>query len=313
MRVLDVCAGTGGFLIAALNRMFDNIDQLDVNKKTKDKKKKIVTESCLYGVEKEPPIFTLAYANMKFHGDGKSNLFSCSSLLKDKASIEGESLMERMEEIKPQIGMINPPYSLKSDKKKVKDDEDSKIQGKKELDFVISMLEYLQKGGIGIAIVPISCASSSQEKKLRQEILKKHTLLSVMTMPPKLFHDAKVDTQTCIMVFKAKVAHNFNNKVLLARWNDDGFRIIRHNGRIDADDKWSDIKEYWLSMLRNEAAEDSTVWLKRKISNNDEWCVEAYIETDYSKITEVDFEKQLKKYALFQYMQENCLVGDMND
>jgi hypothetical protein len=66
-------------------------------------------------------------------------------------------------------------------------------------------------------------------------------------------------------------------------------------------------------MLRNEAAEDSTVWLKRKISNNDEWCVEAYIETDYSKITEVDFEKQLKKYALFQYMQENCLVGDMND
>lgn len=28
-------------------------------------------------------MYALAYANMRFHGDGKSNLFNCSSLLVD--------------------------------------------------------------------------------------------------------------------------------------------------------------------------------------------------------------------------------------
>ena len=35
------------------------------------------------------------------------------------------------------------------------------------------------------------------------------------------------------------------------------------------------------------------------------WLAELYVETDYTKLTAKDFEAQLKKYALFKYMQEN--------
>jgi type I restriction enzyme M protein len=35
---------------------------------------------------------------------------------------------------------------------------------------------------------------------------------------------------------------------------------------------------------------------------------EAYIKTDYSKLTDKDFEKTLKKYALYKYMEENGLL-----
>lgn len=48
-------------------------------------------------------------------------------------------------------------------------------KGQDELDFIISMLHYLKVGGIGIAIVPMSCAGSSGSK-LRTELLKQHTL-----------------------------------------------------------------------------------------------------------------------------------------
>jgi len=35
---------------------------------------------------------------------------------------------------------------------------------------------------------------------------------------------------------------------------------------------------------------------------NDEWCAEAYIETDYSSLTKESFEADLKKFMLFNLM-----------
>jgi len=315
IKVLDICAGTGGFLIAALNRMFQNIEGRLVDEKTKlECKKKVITE-CLYGAEKEDSIFALSYANMRFHRDGKSNLFCCSSLLKDQNKKEGKidgkadgiSLQSKMNEISPLIGMINPPYSLKEDKtskKKVKDknEKDDDSQGKKELDFVLSMLEYLQPRGIGMAIVPLSCGSSSKTLKMRQEILKNHTLLAVMSMNKNLFQNSKVATYPCIMVFQAKVPHDYSKSVFFSRWTDDGFITIPHRGRIETDE-WQLKRKEWLSMLSGDFV-DSTLCLKQKISKKDEWCAEAYIETDYSQLTEDKFLNQLKKYALFNYLLE---------
>ena len=85
-------------------------------------------------------------------------------------------------------------------------------KGQDELDFIASMLHYLKKGGIGIAIVPMSCAGNSGTK-LRTELLKHHTLLACMTMPNQLFFDSHVGTAPCIMVFKAHIKHDENKSV----------------------------------------------------------------------------------------------------
>ena len=37
----------------------------------------------------------------------------------------------------------------------------------------------------------------------------------------------------------------------------------------------------------------------QKIQAEDEWCVEAYMDTDYSTITDDEFENELKQYAIF--------------
>lgn len=43
------------------------------------------------------------------------------------------------------------------------------------------------------------------------------------------------------MVFKAHIKHDENKSTFFARWQDDGFKVIPHNGRKDAGG-WNAIK-----------------------------------------------------------------------
>ncbi len=381
-KILDICCGTGAFLISSLNRIKNNIQAENISDEKKKERISEAQKNSLIGVERDASMFALSYANMRFHGDGKSNLFNCSSLLIDSYAPVDESGQTYVEDRKVplheaikeygdiDIGMINPPYSLdKKDNaslqeypvikqinelkdknkrlnKKIKDikkkndnkdhskeinkllaevaDNDKKIlkleddftksgmrevaiqKGQDELDFIASMLHYLKVGGIGIAIVPMSCAGSSGSA-LRSELLKYHTLLACMTMPTQLFFDSHVGTATCIMVFKAHVPHDSNKASFFARWKDDGFKVIPHNGRKDAG-RGNEIKAEWIDQIDGTAIQDDHVWLKKKIKASDEALAEAYVETDYSKLSEADFEKVLKKYSLFKYMDENGLL-----
>ena len=189
-KVLDVCCGTGAFLIAALNRMDYNI-VTDISRSEKNKKqsRREVRKSCLVGIDNDEKMFALAYANMRFHGDGKSNLFCNSSLRKDDEitrTYKGKKVTlyeeltanerpwddeeERKLWKRPVIGMTNPPYSLLNEAgKKNKSDKQA---GKSELDFVYSMLSYLETGGIGIAIVPQSCAHSKSDLQMRKKYIR---------------------------------------------------------------------------------------------------------------------------------------------
>lgn len=384
VKVIDICCGTGSFLISALNRIKDNIGSKRLSESAKKEKYNIAQMNSLIGVEKDASMFALAYANMRFHGDGKSNLFNCSSLLVDsyapvddggKTYIADKkvALHEALKEFGDiDIGMINPPYSLdkkddsanqeypivkelneleesnkihrkkiKELKKKSKDgSNDSEIiriekeikknnqkierieeeydksglreitfqKGQDELDFIASMLHYLKVGGIGVAIVPMSCAGNIGTK-LRKELLKYHTLLACMTMPPALFFDSHVGTATCIMVFKAHIPHDSNKASFLARWNDDGFKVIPHNGRKDIGE-WDNKRTEWMEQLDGVASQNKRVWLKRKLEIDDEALAEAYVETDYAALSDKDFEKVLKKYSLFKYMEENGLLEE---
>ncbi len=342
-KVIDICCGTGAFLIAALNRIKENIYKSNTTDAQKEKRYKKARENSLIGIENNSSMYSLAYANMRFHGDGKANLFNCSCLLSDSyASTDSKGLTynKRCEEIRLadalsdygdiDFAFINPPYSL--DKKKSTSqviyppnlhillgvsEGDSIVneiliqKGIDELDFVASMLHYLKIGGIGIAIVPMSCAGNSKKaKSLRAEILKYHTLLACMTMPNQLFFDSHVGVATCIMVFKAHIPHDINKAVFLSRWKSDGFKVIPHNGRKETE-QWGIIRKQWIEQLNGTAPFDDKIWLKKKINITDEALAEAYVKTDYSKLTDADFERTLKKYALFKYMDENGLLEEV--
>ena len=52
-------------------------------------------------------------------------------------------------------------------------------------------------------------------------------------------------------------------------------------------------------------ANDYTL-IVQKPGKEDEWTINQYSKTDYSQLSEKDFENQLKKYALFRYMEDNA-------
>jgi type I restriction enzyme M protein len=266
-KVIDICAGTGGFLISAMHQMFKKA----ITKKDRDN----IKNKCLIGVENQPQMYALAASNMILRGDGKANLH--------QGSCFDEAITKEIKEHKCNIGMLNPPYS-QSD------------EGLHELVFVKHMLDCLIKGGTGIAIIPMSCAISPHPK--REELLKFHTLDAVMSMPTELFYP--VGTVPCIVIFKAHIPHEqTNKKTWFGYWKYDGFVKTKHKGRIDLYETWAGIRNHWVESYRNRDDIPGEC-VKQHVTHEDEWCAEAYMETDYSTVTKDIFEETVKKYMLFK-------------
>jgi len=272
-KVLDICAGTGGFLISAMQSMLKTA--------VTDKERKDIKKNRLIGIENSPKMFALSASNMILRGDGKANLH--------QGSCFDPAITKSVKAMKPNIGLLNPPYAQSK--------SDAELH---ELYFVKHMLDQLVKGGTGIAIIPVSCVIAPSDAKT--EIVKHHTLKAVMSMPNELFYP--VGTVTCIVVFEAHKPHkNYKQKTWFGYWRDDGFIKTKKNGRSDEKGLWQEIKERWLEAYRNRevhAGESVT----RKITADDEWIAEAYMETDYSKLTRKDFEEVVKNYAIFKLLNE---------
>jgi len=273
--VLDNCTGTGGFLVSAMKKMIAKCDG-DLSQESNIKQKQ------LYGVEYQPEMYPLAVSNMFLHGDGKSNILSGSCF--------DENIIKIIKEKKPTVGFLNPPY--KSDKTDIE-----------EFEFILNNLECLEKHSQCVAIIPMGCAlaQSGERLRLKEELLSKHTLKAVFSMPNELFKNSKVGVVTCVMIFEAHIPQAQNKKTFFGYFKDDGFYNKKTKGRFDYNKKWDGIKDNWLNLYINN--EVKTGFSKiQKVLANDEWCAEAYMETDYSTLNENDFQDVLKKYIAFDVL-----------
>lgn len=279
-KCLDICAGTGGFLISAMVQMLKDA-------KTDDEKKRIREEG-LIGVEQLPNMFALAASNMILRGDGKANLY--------QGSCFDPGVQKAVREHEADTGLLNPPFS--------QDDADQH-----ELYFVKEILDALKEGGIAVVIVPMNCAIAPHP--VRAEILKAHTLDAVMSLPDELFYP--VGTITCAMVFHAHKPHaGTNRKTWFGYWKRDGFVKTKNRGRMDVTGVWPAIRDRWVEMYRERevhAGESVT----RKVTAADEWCAEAYMETDYSRITQADFERVIRNYAVFRLLGSPSQEADSGE
>lgn len=280
-KVLDICAGTGGFLISAMQHM--------LKKAVTDEVRTDIKKNRLIGIENNPKMFALAASNMILRGDGKANLH--------QASCFDDAVIKAVKKMKPNVGMLNPPYAQSK--------SDAELH---ELYFVKQMLDCLELGSMGIAIVPMSCAISPNQ--VREELMKHHTLDAVMSMPQELFYP--VGVVTCIMVWIAGKPHSKSDrKTWFGYWRNDGFVKTKHLGRVDLYNRWPAIRDRWVEMYRNREVHAGESVLA-KVAASDEWVAEAYMETDYTTISKSDFERELKKYVVFKIMNESgdLEVGD---
>lgn len=273
--VLDTCCGTGGFLISAMRKMTKNVSA---------EEKRFILNNSLIGIEQEPQMFALAVSNMILRGDGKTNLY--------QGSCFDEVLFEKIKD-KASAGFINPPYSQKG-------------EDLHEWNFIIQLLNALQKNAIGIVIAPMSLAIAKHP--LREQLLKEHRLEAVMSMPDDLFYP--VGVVACIMVFTAHVPHDSDphHESWFGYWKNDGFRKVKKEGRVTTD-RWIKIKAEWLDMFRRKEIPEKSVW--KKVGLDDEWCAEVYLETNFSVMDDNDFKKAV--FNLASFCVENGSLSFVNE
>jgi type I restriction enzyme M protein len=268
-RVLDICAGTAGFLISAMHLMMKDA--------VKNSEKKKIKTSGLIGVEQQPNMYALAASNMILRGDGKANLYQGSCFT--------PAIVKEIKSRRCDVGMLNPPYAQ----------GDADLH---ELVFVKQMLDCLRAKATGIAIVPMNCAIAPH--KVREELMKHHTLEAVMSMPDELFYP--VGTVVCIMVWTAHLPHaKSRRKTWFGYWKNDGFIKTKHKGRVDPSRHWPAIRDRWVSSFLNREVHPGES-VMHAVGPKDEWCAEAFMETDYSLLGPQSFDEVVKNYAVYRLL-----------
>lgn len=271
--VYDNCCGTGGFLISAMEKMVQDAKG-NSSKIARIKNKQLV------GIEYQDDIYALGVSNMIVHGDGKTNIMRGDCF---------EHTSDIKKEFKPTVGLLNPPYGDGG--------------GVEELDFVLNNLDTIQPGGKCVAIIPIgrAIALKGKDYERKQRILENHTLEAVMSMPEDLFHNSKVGVVTCAVVITAHKPHPKGKKTWLGYWRYDGFEKSKSKGRIDANNTWKDIKKKWLNNYFNKEVIRGQSLMK-ELTADKEWCIEAYLKTDYSKIDVDLYESFAQKYLAYRLL-----------
>lgn len=299
-RVLDPCCGSGAFLVRAMvNALNDCVTEEERNE---------VKLHHIYGIEAEEKAFGLSTTNMLIHGDGNSNVvmkscFDISQWIKD-------AHIDRV--------LMNPPYNAQkpfcqpsyvATWKKTKDKE-TKEDPSSGLHFLYYIAETVGTGKLAI-LLPMQAAigNSGDIKKFKELMMQHHRLDAVFSLPNEMFHPG-ANVVACCMIWELGIRHEAANQpTFFGYFKEDGFVKRKKIGRVERIDQqtgegaWKAIHDKWLQLYQTRSVEEGLSAVQ-KVSYDDEWCAEAYMETDYSTLSERDFIQKLVDYSAFLVQNE---------
>ncbi len=274
-KVIDICCGSGAFLVTAMGVMFKQAvtpEEIDYIRKNN-----------LYGIEQDADIHTLAIANMIMRRDGKSHVIHGDCFDKETLARLQNLRDTNGEPVVLNKGLLNPPYSQKDHA---------------ELEFVEQELGLLCQGGELAVVCPVSCAIGTKFRDIRKRLMQKHTLKAVFSMPDDIFYGNNASTNVCVMMWEAGRPHDSSVSTFFGFCKDDGFVKKKKLGRIDAFHRWHEIKARWLGLYR-EKEECAGLSTKACVTDTDEWLCEAYMNTDFGRLSDDDFEETILDYLSY--------------
>ena len=271
-KIIDPCCGTAGFLIAAMHHMLQQTDD--------DTKKRSIRRDQLFGIESQPYMFTIATTNMILRGDGKSNLQNLDFLKQNPAQLQLKGCT---------VGMMNPPYSQGT----------KNAPNEYEISYTEHLLDSLVEGGRCIVIIPQSAVTgkTTEEKNIKKNILKKHTLEGVITLNTDTFY--RVGTNPCIAVFTAGVPHPEKHVCKFINFEDDGYKVIKHIG-LEETPSVKDKKQHLLDVWFGRSEYETKFCVETTVQADDEWLHAFYYFNDEIP-SETDFEKTMADYLTFEF------------
>lgn len=315
-RVLDATCGSGSFLVQSMVKELDDCKG-DMSDDEELALMDIVKKEHIYGIEVEEKAYGLATTNMLIHGDGNSNI-------KFGSCFDAKKFIKQAD---PDIILMNPPYNAKpigipakykTNWGKAKDGKEDPTKGlvfvRYLSDIVMEMNKEREKNGLShktvkmAVLLPVAVAIGTknviQEEKIA--MLEHNTLEAVFTLPNEVFYPG-ASVSACCMVFTLGEPHvkadGTVKETFFGYYKEDGFKKKKGLGRVEqfdenGDSKWKAIEEEWLRLFRNHKAVDG-LSATAEVSGENEWLCEAYMKTDYSKLTEGDFQQTLNNYLAY--------------
>lgn len=287
-RVLDPTCGSGTFLVQAMTQILRECET--------DAERRKVKEEQIYGIELDDSVYGLATTNMLIHGDGNSNIRSGSCF----------DLGDWIADTNSNLVLMNPPYNAsKSQVPKIFANTwgKSSTDPTKGLCFVKFVADKVRQGRL-LVLLPMQCAIKTDGLigDIKQSMLEEHTLDAVFSLPIDMFYPG-ASAVACCMVFDLGKPHPKNHETFFGYFREDGFEKRKGIGRVDVNDKWESIEKKWFSLYKHRATK-AGLSVTKKVTVNDEWCAEAYMETDYSTLTPSDFIETIKSYAAYLIQTE---------
>ncbi len=243
--VYDPACGTGGFLVAAFDRMM----QQATTPTARDQ-----ARVSLAGFDTNPTVWALATLNMFFRGDGKSKITYGNCF--------------EQEDLAPQFdyALLNPPFS--------QEDEP-------ETDFVDHALAAVRAGGRVAVVLKTSVVVDPKLATWRANLVAHHHVEAALTLPLELFYPTS--SPTVVLMVKAHTPQR-SIGTLVARVENDGFEISKKR-RIPVEGSQIDnivcsFHQYARGNHLDTVPNFLTVVSRDDIVNGDEICAERWLPSN---------------------------------
>lgn len=290
-RVLDPCCGSGAFLVRA---MTDSMDDCDTEEERENVKK-----DQIFGIEYELGAFGLASTNMLIHGDGNSNVVQ-------------DSLFDRgkwIEKSDINIVLMNPPYNATKKFCNIEYtknwDSKKKEDPSKGFHFVEWVAKHVSSHCKMAVLLPMQAAigSSNDVKEFKKKMLDHYTLDAVFSLPVETFYPGAAAVAVCMVFDLAQKHEKANKETFFGYYRDDKFTKRKGLGRIEMTDDngnslWSKTEELWLDLYKNKK-KIAGLSVMKKVNWEDEWLAEAYMDTDYTQLSNNSFQKVINDYLSY--------------
>lgn len=240
--VLDPACGSGGFLVATMDRL------LRVHDLSRAEMVKVVKKQ-LYGFETEPVTAALCVANMILRGDGSTQVHQEDCFTAPDYPVG-----------KADVVLMNPPFPHK------KTDTPSE-------DFVDRALVGLRHRGRLAVILPTSLIVKKSKGAWRKKILAKNRLVAVCQLPDELFQPYASAT-TSIVVIEKGVKHDPAQAPIFVRLHHDGL-TLKKGIRVERDNVPNDVSKALNAVLNKKRIPGFSG--AGKISADGEWAAGAFV------------------------------------
>ena len=123
-----------------------------------------------------------------------------------------------------------------------------------------------------------------------KKILKHSTLEKIIKLPEKVFSEG---VTTSVFIFNAGVPQG-DREIFACYIENDGLETVKNQGRQDIKDKWQDIENHWVDVIRKQNGEKTIQWIKPSEHLSYQMPEKPF------EIYEEDFSKTMMDYLMFK-------------